>query len=129
MKIFHFLKRWLTDGCVYYTAISCIFLLLNLFTGDASAIRTLTFVLMLPCGLVISLGTQLLRLQSIPAPLRSLSHYLCTILAIFLFLFLPSSQKPSATTSFLMLVFLSVLYWIAFLIVLLIKSRIRKKKN
>ena len=126
MKFFHVLKSWLTDGCILYTVISACFLILSLIMGDTAVIKTSSFALMIPCGLVISIGTQILRNKTISAAWRYLSHFLFTVLGIFLFLWLPADSAATPMAGFLMLVLFSVLYWLVFLLCLFIRSRHRK---
>lgn len=128
MKFLRFLKSWLTDGCICYTVISVLFLLISLAMGNTAdaVIRTSSFALMIPCGLVISLGIQILRSERVPRWGRYLLHYLFTVLGIFLFLWLPADSAATPMAGFLMLVLFSVLYWLIFLLCLLIRSRYRK---
>lgn len=128
MKIFRFLKSWLTDGCIYYTVISAIFLLISLAMGNSgeTVIRSSSFALMIPCGLVISIGTQLMRNEKIARWGRYLLHYLMTVLAVFLFLWLPTDSAATPMAGFLMLVLFSILYWIIFLLCLFFRNRYRK---
>ena len=129
MKTLRILKQWMTDGCIYYTVISVLFLFISLAMGndtDRTLVRESSFLLMLPCGLVISIGTQLLRTKKMPRWSRYLSHYLLTVLGVFLFLWLPADSSATPMAGFLMLVLFSVLYWLIFLVALLVRSRYRK---
>ena len=54
-----------------------------------------------------------------------LLHYAGTVLAVFLFLFLPVSTSQ-ASTKLLMFVLLTLVYWAIFGLYLLISSRVRK---
>ena len=121
-----FFKTWLTDGCIIYTVISAFFLILSLIMGNATAIKTLSFALMIPCGLVISIGTQILRNKSISAGWRYLSHFLFTVLGIFLFLWLPADSAATPMAGFLMFLLFSLLYWLVFLLCIFVRNRYRK---
>ncbi len=130
MNKLRILKNWLIDGCIYYTVISVVFLIISLILGnDASktVLRETSFLLMLPCGLVISIGTQILRTETIARWARVLSHYLFTVLALFLFIWLPTDSPATPMAGFLMLVLLSVVYWVIHLITVLVRNRRRKK--
>ena len=129
MKTWQTVKKWLSNGCVYFTAIARLFILLKLITAgtdNAGGIKTISFLLMFPCGLCLSAAGMLTHMRSIPRWARTLLHYFITVLAIFLFLWLPSSSAASGSTLMLMLVLFTVLYWIFFGLIKLIKSRVRK---
>ena len=131
MNKLRILKNWLTDGCIYYTVISAVFLIISLLMGnDASktVLRESSFLLMLPCGLVISMGTQIARTEAIARWARILCHYLFTVLALFLFIWLPSDSIATPMAGFLMLVMLTVIYWVAYAIRAFILSRKSKRK-
>ena len=113
---FKTLKNWLVDGCLWYTAISVCFLFINFFSNDmtGTAITTRSFLLMIPCGLTISVGTQIYKNQSVARWARYLLHYVFTLLAVIFFLVLPADSAATPMTNFLMMVLFSVVYWIIF---------------
>lgn len=129
MKTLQTLKKWLVDGCIYYTAITVFFLFINLVTADVGAIRASSFMLMLPCGLVISIGTQILREKRLSAAVRYLLHYFFTFLGAFLFLWLPADSAATPMAGFLLFLLFSILYWIILLISVMIAKRIRRKSS
>ena len=109
-------KNWLIDGCLWYTAISVCFLFINFFSNDmtGTAIATRSFLLMIPCGLTISIGTQIYKSQSVSRWARYLLHYVFTLLAVIFFLVLPADSAATPMTNFLMMVLFSIIYWIIF---------------
>lgn len=127
MKLWQNIKALLCKGCIYFTLISLFFLFIILFSDDGSAnISAKSFLLIFPGGLLLAIGEQLLKNQKLSRALRFPLHYLITVLAIFLFLILPSNALVSASTRFLVLVFLSALYWLCFGLIALIKGCIRR---
>lgn len=125
MKTWQTLKRWLNGGCVYFTVISLFFLLLNLATPEKS-ITPVSFLRIVPAALTISLGGLLLKWQVIPRWARCLAHYALLMLAFFLFLWIPLNPIASPSTTLIVIVVLSVVYWLIFLLVHLIGARIRR---
>jgi hypothetical protein len=122
------IKQWVVDGCLWYTAISVCFLLINFFSNDmtGTAITTRSFLLMIPCGLTISVGTQFLKSESVARWARYLLHYAFMMLAIILFLIVPSDSAATPTTNFLMIVFISIVYWIIFFLCVFIAAKFKK---
>ena len=122
------IKNWLIDGCIYYTAISGCFLLLNFFMGDLSnsAISTVSFFLMIPCGLTVSVGTQFLRAKNMARWARNLLHYAFTTMAVLFFLILPADSAATPMTNFLMLLFFSIVYWLVFWLVSVLYRQFKK---
>ena len=130
MKSLRILKTWLIDGCIYFTVIALLLLVISAILGndaDGTSIRVSSFLLILPCGLLISVGTQILRNDRLSRAARYFAHYLLTVLAIFLFLWLPSNSLATPMAGFLMLLLFTVLYWIVFIIVQLIRKRIKRQ--
>lgn len=129
MKTWQIFKRWLNGGCVYFTIFSLFFLLLNLATLENAALKSISpvsFLRILPTALTVSAAGLLLKWQAIPRWARSLSHYVLVILAFFVFLWLPLNPIASPSTTLIVIVILSVVYWLIFLLVHLIGARIRR---
>ena len=127
MKIWNLIKKILKSTCVYFTLISLLFLLLSLADSKgASGGFNFSALFFLPFGLAMALGQELICVKKLSAGIRYLSHYAITLLAIFCFLFLPSGNMPSGSTMLILFALLTVLYWIAFGIVALMRRRIKK---
>ena len=121
------LKNWIFDGCLYYTIISGLFLLIAFFSGSESSYADISsFLLMIPCGLTVSLGTQILRNTNLSRGFRFFFHYFFTVAGIFVFLLLPSGGTTTAMTKFVMVLLLSAIYWIIFPIALWSHKRYTK---
>ena len=121
------LKNWIADGCLYYTLISGTFLLIAFLSESAdSAIATSSFLLMIPCGLTVSIGTQILRNLNLSTGFRFFFHYFFTVVGLFVFLVLPAGDTTTAMTKFMMVLLLSVIYWIIFVIVYFAHKRYKK---
>lgn len=128
MKSFRTFLSWIRGGCVYYTLLSLFMILLNIaLSGSEAASRGINleaFLLFFPCGLGISAGGLLLKWERLPRWARGISHYLCTVLSIFLFVWLPINPSARASTVLIMLLAFTVLYWILFFLVHLTRRRI-----
>lgn len=129
MKTWKTLQKWLTGGCVYFTALSLLIILINLLMTenvDTKVISPVSFLLFFPCGLCMSAGGLLLRAKALPRWSRFLLHYIICVLAIFLMFYLPVSSHANAMTKLMMFITLSVLYWVLFGLIMLIYTRVRK---
>ncbi len=115
-------------SCVYYTVISLALLFLDLIlNGPTSGALTVTVSLLaLPTSVCLSLGDLVRKATSIPRWVGQISHYLITILSIFLFLCLPANPGILPVKALLIFVLLSVLYWLTAGIVILVRRRIRR---
>lgn len=121
--------KWLTQGCVYFTVLSLLIILVNLLMTEGAAskgISPVAFLLFFPCGLCMSAGGLLLHSNTIPRWGRYLLHYVISVLAIFLMLYLPVSTNSNPMNKLLMFILLSVVYWALFGIVMLIYTRVRR---
>ncbi len=121
--------KWLTQGCVYFTVLSLLIILVNLLLTEDAAAKSISpsaFLLFFPCGLCMSAGELLLRVGSLPRWSRYLLHYIISVLAVFLMLYLPVSTHANAMSKLLMFILLSVVYWALFGVVMLIYTRVRK---
>lgn len=129
MKLVKFLKKWLADACVYFTMISfiMIFGMLLLNNGEkAGNINAVSFLLFFPFGLCLSAAGMLFSSDKLPSWAKYLLHYVITILSLFVFLWLPANTSARASTGLIMLVLISVLYFIFLGLVVWIRSRVRK---
>ncbi|MBQ7346603.1 MAG: hypothetical protein IJW55_01465 [Clostridia bacterium] len=126
MKTWQNIKNWLCGGCVYFTAIALILILVNLMIDGSAGIAAARFLLIFPCGLCMSFGGMLWKVRALPRWIRILLLYIIDVLAVFLLLYLPTSASAQAATQLLMFVLFSVVYWIVFGLIMLISSRIRK---
>ena len=122
------IKKWLVEGCVYYTIVSIVLILLSLLsvsTENRWAIPT-NFWQVLPASLAFAFAGEILSSKSLARWKRYLLHYIIYLSAILLFFFLPSDAKPQPISVLLMLVLLTLLYWVIFGLVLFIRSRIQR---
>lgn len=129
MKTWHILKKWLVGGCVYFTAIALVIILLNLMSENALAIAAGRFLAIFPCALVLSIGSIIWKNKEFPRWIRIIALYLIDVLAVFFFLYLPVSVAAEPITKLLMFVLMSVVFWIIFGLIALIASRIRRLMN
>ncbi len=129
MKTWKSFTAWLRGGCVYFTAIALVMLLLNIMLQDSGsqfAISPTSFLLIFPMGLTLSLAELLYKLPSMPRWGGALLHYGLSLFSFLLFLWLPLNSTASPAATFVLFTALSVLYWIAYFLVHLIRGRIRR---
>ena len=125
MKTFQKLKQWLVGGCVWYAIVSLIFLIIDLIISQKNAthvVSATSFLFMFPFGLSMS-GAGMLYRSNLPRWSRILSHYLISIISFLLFMLLPAGSLSSGVYVLLMLVLLTVIYWILFAIVHIFRVR------
>ena len=123
------IKTWIAHACVYYTAFTLMLILVKLLidgVGGAGVINTVAFLLLFPCALAFAFAGELLKSSVLPRWSRILLHYLIAMLSVFFFLWLPSNTSASPVTILLLLVLLSVLYWIVFGLIVLIRGRVKR---
>ena len=125
MKTFSKIKQWLVGGCVWYAVISLIFLIIDIALSNTKAthvISSTSFLLIFPFGLAMS-GAGMLYRSKLPRWSRILSHYLISVVSFLLFMLLPAGSASSGVYVLLMLVLLTVIYWILFALVHIFLTR------
>ena len=125
MKTFSKIKEWLVSGCVWYAVISLIFLIIDIALSNTKAthvISSTSFLLIFPFGLAMS-GAGMLYRSKLPRWSRILSHYLISVVSFLLFMLLPAGSASSGVYVLLMLVLLTVIYWILFALVHIFAKR------
>ncbi|MBE6589739.1 MAG: hypothetical protein E7643_06120 [Ruminococcaceae bacterium] len=124
MNALQFLKKWLCGACVWFTAVSLTMLLIGIiFLPGMDYIASLSYLLFFPFALCMSAAGMLTEAQKLAKGLRSLLHYLITLVSFVLFLYLPSGV--TATLPFLLFFFLllSMIYWIVFGVLHMLRIR------
>ena len=125
MKTFTKIKQWLVGGCVWYAIISLIFLIIDLIISSNNAthvVSATSFLLMFPFGLSMS-GAGMLYSSKLPRWSRILLHYVISVVSFLLFMLLPAGSISSGVYVLLMLVLLTVIYWILFALVHIFQVR------
>jgi hypothetical protein len=125
MKTFSKIKQWLVGGCVWYAIISLIFLIIDIAISNTKAthvISSTSFLLIFPFGLSMS-GAGMLYRSKLPRWSRILSHYVISVVSFLLFMLLPAGSTSSGVYVLLMLVLLTVIYWILFALVHIFSAR------
>ena len=125
MKTFSKIKQWLVSGCVWYAVISLMFLIIDIALSNTKAthvISSTSFLLIFPFGLSMS-GAGMLYRSKLPRWSRILSHYVISVVSFLLFMLLPAGSASSGVYVLLMLVLLTVIYWILFALVHIFAKR------
>ncbi|MBQ8441340.1 MAG: hypothetical protein IJX19_11800 [Clostridia bacterium] len=119
-------QKWLRGGCVYFTVIALILTLIDFLSSSPGAISSSAFLLIFPAALTISGASMLLHSNALPRWGRILCHYLLTVSAIFVFLYLPTKETVQPMQALLMFLVFSIVYWILFLFIHILGGRIRR---
>ena len=125
MKSDNILKSWLRGSCVWFTFISLAMLIFGMmFSKNANYVATLSFLLFYPCALCLSAAGLLYKNEKLGKGLRRLLHYLITLLAFILFIWLPSGA--SVTFPFVLLLFclLTAIYWLIVLALHILRAAV-----
>ena len=124
MKTFAKIKQWFTGGCVWYAIVSVIFLIIDLaLSKDAThVISSTSFLLIFPFGLAMSWAGMIYK-SKLPRWSRILLHYVISAVSFLLFMLLPAGSASSGVYVLLMLVLLTVIYWILFVLVHIFAAR------
>ena len=127
MKTFAKIKQWFTGGCVWYAIVSVIFLIIDLaLSKDAThVISSTSFLLIFPFGLAMSWAGMIYK-SKLPRWSRILLHYVISVVSFLLFMLLPAGSLSSGVYVLLMLVLLTVIYWILFALVHIFTARWRR---
>ncbi len=125
MKTFTKIKQWLVGGCVWYAIVSLIFLIIDIALSNTDAMHVISstsFLLIFPFGLSMS-GAGMLYRSKLPRWSRILLHYIISVVSFLLFMLLPAGSVSSGVYVLLMLVLLTVIYWILFALVHIFSAR------
>ena len=124
MKTFAKIKQWFTGGCVWYAIVSVIFLIIDLaLSKDAThVISSTSFLLIFPFGLAMSWAGMIYK-SKLPRWSRILLHYVISVVSFLLFMLLPAGSASTGVYVLLMLVLLTVIYWILFALVHIFAAR------
>lgn len=133
MNINQQFTKLLTNTCSYFTAIilayTAVVAIINTAANEIliGGVRILFFFIF---SLLFSLANVVYGIKTISAPVRLLLHYLITIFACYICLFLPASLRPSGVI--VGIVLFSILYFFLVamraLVLSLIKKRLEKKE-
>ena len=125
MNTFAKIKKWFVGGCVWYAIVSLVFLIIDIALSNTKAthiISSTSFLLIFPFGLSMA-GAGMLYRSKLPRWSRILSHYLISVVSFLLFMLLPAGSASSGVYVLLMLVLLTVIYWILFALVHIFSKR------
>ena len=125
MKTFTKIKQWLVGGCVWYAIVSLIFLIIDIALSNTDAMHVISstsFLLIFPFGLSMS-GAGMLYRSKLPRWSRILLHYIISVVSFLLFMLLPAGSVSSGVYVLLMLVLLTVIYWILVALVHIFSAR------
>ena len=93
---------------------------------DNKTITLGAYMLFLPAAACISGEGVLLTSKGVPRWLRILGHDLVTVLSVILFVWLPQNPIARNSTSIILFLAFTVVYWLIFGLVHLIRGRIKR---
>ena len=127
MKKTALLKKWLTDTCAWFTVITLLLMLIPIiFKREFQDIPNVgQFLFVLPFSMSASAAWIILKSKTMSAGARRALHYLITLSAFYLFLWLPAMGASTIPAVIIALFLLSLLYWIFYLIGRLAGKRFR----
>ena len=131
MKSLRILRELLVGACVWFTVLAfCLILIRAIVQGSSgnTGISILHFALLFPCALGFS-GARMIRKGAFAEAIRLLLHYLITLFSVFFFLWLPSGNEKSAARNLAVLGMVTLLYWLAYLIIRLTAARFRNLRE
>ena len=127
MKTFAKIKQWFVGGCVWYALISLVFLLIDVLATDGThVVASTAFLLFFPFGMSMSAAGMIYKSKKLPRWSRILLHYCISVVSFLLFMLLPAGSLSSGVYVLLMLVLLTVIYWILFALVHIFLARWRR---
>lgn len=124
------IKRLCTGACVYFTLLALALMLIRAIAAglDGGIIEISRFLLLFPCGLLLSAAGTVYRHTQLQGWARLLLHYLLTMLAFFLCLWLPAGGHTAAKNLIAIMLF-TVGYALVFAVLLLTRHHYRSIKE
>ncbi|MBQ8311430.1 MAG: hypothetical protein IJX80_10510 [Clostridia bacterium] len=130
MNSYNTIKVWMRGACFWYTLISLGMLIFGLmFSNNANNVTTVSFLLFFPCALCISAAGMLCRNEKIGKGLRALLHYLITVFAFVIFIWLPSGATATFPFILLLLLLITAIYWLIRLALHILRSFIKRLRE
>jgi len=128
MKFFQALGKWFTWTCIYFTLFAAPITLIGILisSNPHETIRLGVYMLLLPAAACISAAGVALSGKRVPRWLRILGHYIITLVAVLVFVWMPSNPSARQSDSILMFALFSILYWLLFGFVHLIRGRVKR---
>lgn len=130
MAVKNFIKRLLTNSCIYFSAIMLIYIIIAAIINvdearlllDASRV-----ILFFVFACLLSAANSVYGIKTVSGGLRLLCHFLIVIFAVYTCLILPLDLRSAS--NFVGLVLFAILYFSVFGIYAAISSRYRKNKE
>ncbi|MBQ9784361.1 MAG: hypothetical protein IJW29_02565 [Clostridia bacterium] len=130
LGFFELLAIWFRTGLLWYAVISLLWMVAGSLTGVGDKyLNVKAFLMLFPFGLCMSAAGMLFASAKIQRWLRILGHYVITIVAFILFVLLPNQNAAApfkGSFILILIVLLTVIYWILFLFVHIFKTKIKK---
>jgi len=118
--------------CLYFT---CIVLLLlsaqAIATEDSVAkyVEPSRFLMIFPFAITVAIADMVWKAQNAKTALKLTVHYIAITAAFYVFLYLPVQSSQNPTSPLIIIALLSVVYFICATTALVIRAKIRKKKE
>ena len=125
------LKKVCAHTCIYFTATTFLLLFLYLILSRdlSSGFSPVALLCILPFSAVFAFANLNYKYSELKTVWRVLIHYFLTLCSIFVFLYLPNKAKDAtAAQGFILVLALSVIYFIVIGIYLAFRARIERVK-
>ena len=130
MTVKNFIKKTLTDACVYFSAIMLIYIIIAAIMNVEESMLLLDaarVVLFFVFACLFSLACYVYKIKNLSGGVRLLCHFLITLFAFYTCLILPLSMRPASV--FVGIVLFTILYFVIFGLYALISSKYRANKE
>ncbi len=125
-----FIKKILTNACVYFSAVTALYALIVLiiYVDDTEVLLDASRVLLFfVASLLVAIANGIFKIKKLHGAVKLFLHYLLTLFSFYACLMLPLS--PPASTLTVGLAIFSVIYFIVAAIVALLRARYRSKSE
>ena len=128
------LKKVLNSACIYFTVMVAIYslLILLIYSADpesSMALSALRVFLFLPFALILSLANRLFDIKGMDTWLKSVLHFIITMLATYLCLILPIGGDLTPTAMLVGMFLFFVLYAGIFAVFAAVRAKSAREDN
>lgn len=128
------LKKAFTSACVMFTAMVTVYslLILLIYSSDPEsslALSALRIFLFFPFALALSLANRLFDLEKMDTWLKTVLHFIITMLAAYLCLVLPIGADLAPTGMMVGMFLFTVLYAVVFAVFAVIRAKAAREQN
>ena len=122
------IKYIISHSCIYFTAVGLIILIFQaIAVGDSEkTIEPLRFILIYPFTLALACADCIFKVKSMGVSAKVVIHYAITVISFYIFVCSPAKSEANPI---LILLLLSVIYFIIAAPILIVRAIIKKKNT